>query len=109
MVSEANFFTDDKGIVWAYHGPPIEPGHEPSRDNITPVCIPHPDYAGVVGAAMLLYRVAQSTETAMSTFIDTLEEVGADQLVQAFQEIAANLKLAQRAAEEGMNKLFPSA
>ena len=107
MNKDAHFFTDDKGIVWAYEGPPLAVDQVPPPWRIRPVCIPTPDFASVVGASMLLYRTVAATETAMTTFIATLEEVGADQLVNAFQEIAANLNLAQRAAEEGMTKLFP--
>jgi len=104
----SNFYTDEWGVVWAYEGPELAPGVIPDRSHIRPVCFPHSDFTNLIGASLLLYRVNEATEAALSTFIELLEQHGGDDGVNAFLEIAANLKLARRAADEGISKLFPT-
>ena len=105
---DASFFQDEWGIVWAITGALPPEGQPPSRDQIRPVALGDTEFGNLISASLILYKIAGETRDAISIWIEHLERAGADDAVNAFQDIAANLNTACKAAELGTRKIFAS-
>lgn len=102
----ASLFQDEWGLVWALTGELPPEGQPPRKDQIRPITLPDPEFANLFSASLILYKIAGETRAALETWIEHLEAHGADDAVSAFQQIAANLNTACRAAEVGTRKIF---
>lgn len=106
---DAFFFQDEWGIVWAITGALPPEGQPPNRDQLRPVTIGDPEFGNLMSAALILYKIAGETRDALAIWIEHLERAGGDEAVNAFQDIAANLNTACKAAEVGTRKIFGDA
>lgn len=102
----ASLFQDEWGIVWALTGELPPEGQPPRRDQIRPIACPDPEFSNLFSAALLLYKIVGETRDALTIWIEHLERHGADDAVDAFQTIAANLNTASKVAEQGTRKIF---
>lgn len=103
---DASFFQDEWGLVWALTGALPPEGQPPRKDQIRPIALPDREFSNLISASLILYKIAGETRDALATWIEHLEAHGAEDAVNAFQEIAANLNTACRAAEVGTAKIF---
>lgn len=65
----------------------------------------HAEYANVLTASILLYRVNANASDFLGTMIEVLEEAGRDDLVNAVQEVQATMETARRCAIDGIENM----
>lgn len=68
----------------------------------------NPRYQHLVSAALSLYQVSQAAKVMIEAHMRAAENAGQVELSLAFEQMAANLNLAQRAALEGPSLLSSS-
>lgn len=65
----------------------------------------NPEYANLLGAAIILYRINQETAQTLELIVEVLEKHGGDALVEALTNCQAALQTARRCAIEGMENV----
>lgn len=112
MAYDLTLFEGGHGILWAFKGAiPTDPVQavqalaDPA--NLIYAGNPDPQLIKLLAASALMYKLSAQTAVLMESLVLVLEERGADDMVGSVQNVASNLKMACRLAEEGSAKLFP--
>lgn len=92
MYDNLTFAQDRSGILWA-----IRVGKDPK-----PILAPGHEFHNLFAASALMYRVMKDSEATLEAIIRRSEAIGDDEGAAFLQNVASNLNLACRAAEEGL-------
>jgi hypothetical protein len=112
MAYDLTLFEGGHGILWAFKGTmPTDPVAamqavaDPS--NLIYAGNPDPSVIKLLAASGLMYKLLAQTSDMLESLVLVLEQRGADDMVESVQNVASNLKLACRLADEGSAKVFP--
>lgn len=113
-IMNRTFVTDEHGNVYSLpigpeHNAALQAGQPPEGFELVVFGAPvNPKYRDLLAASCIMYQMIEAAKTLIEQHGEHLQQVGTPALMTAgvqFEQMAANLNLAQRQAREGLRAM----
>ncbi|QJD54552.1 hypothetical protein [Sphingomonas phage Kharn] len=113
-IMNRTFVTDEHGNVYSLpigpeHNAALQAGQPPEGFELVVFGAPvNPKYRDLLAASCIMYQMIEAAKTLIEAHGEHLQQVGTPVLITAgvqFEQMAANLNLAQRQAREGLRAM----